>query len=192
MNHGPFLVYTALSLNPEENPKCRECGSTDLDVQFYTTFAVSVCHQCRKEVADKYSLLTKTECKEDYLLTDEELRDEAVMPHLSRPNPHKSTWSDMHLFLREQVEDFAFAKWGSPEALDAEYARREEGKKIRAERKFRQKVHELRRRTRTSTWNKQRKQSGEDGRPHQHTFIKKGQGKEVCSECGLAVEVDEF
>ncbi|RKP11232.1 XPA protein C-terminus-domain-containing protein [Piptocephalis cylindrospora] len=189
------LPTLALSLNPEENPKCRECESTDLDVQYYTTFAVSVCHRCRKEVADKYSLLTKTECKEDYLLTDEELRDEAVMPHLSRPNPHKAHWSDMHLFLREQVEDFAFAKWGSPEALDAEYARREEGKKVRAERKFRQKVHELRRRTRTSTWNKKRLHSGEeDGRPHRHKFTKEEgkEGKEVCSGCGLTVDVDEF
>jgi hypothetical protein len=33
----------------------------------------------------------------------EELRDTQVMPHLLRANPHKATWSNMMLFLREQA-----------------------------------------------------------------------------------------
>lgn len=51
----------------------------------------------------------------DYLLTDEELRDEQRMPHWERPNPRKSTYARMKLYLREQVESFAFAKWNGAE-----------------------------------------------------------------------------
>ena len=55
------------------------------------------------------------------------------MPHLKKPNPHKSTWNDMQLYLRFQVEEYAFGdkKWGSAEALDAEFARRETEKRTR-------------------------------------------------------------
>lgn len=37
-------------------------------------FGVSVCATCKRSNEDKYSLLTKGECKEDYLLTDGESR----------------------------------------------------------------------------------------------------------------------
>ena len=33
-------------------------------------FGVPVCNSCKRKNEDKYSLLTKSECKEDYLLTD--------------------------------------------------------------------------------------------------------------------------
>jgi DNA-repair protein complementing XP-A cells len=78
---------------------------------------VRVCTACKKKFPEKYSLLTKTECKEvrtpfcrsrrnsrqDYLLTDPELKDEDLLPHLLRPNPYASTYSNMMLFLRVQV-----------------------------------------------------------------------------------------
>lgn len=83
-------------------------------------FSIRVCKKCKEKFPEKYSLLTKTECKEvsprvglqsfgqligsqDYLLTDPELKDEDLLPHLLRPNPHASTYSNMMLFLREQV-----------------------------------------------------------------------------------------
>lgn len=53
-----------------ERPKCRECGSIELDFQIMRIFGVPVCPKCKIDHPDKYSLLTKTECKEDYLLTD--------------------------------------------------------------------------------------------------------------------------
>ena len=72
------------------------------------------------------------------------------MPHLSKPNPHKSHWHDMMLFLRYQVEEYALgpSKWGSAEALDAEFAKREADKKKRKEEKFKAKLVELKRKTR--------------------------------------------
>lgn len=40
-----------------------------------------------------------------------------------------------------KVEAFAWEKWGSPEALDAEFERREAEKKERKERKFKAKLN---------------------------------------------------
>ena len=101
--------------------------------------------------------MTKTECKEDYLLTDPELKDEELLPHLLRPNPHASTYSNMMLFLRFQVrstgaritglvscqvEKVAWDKWGGEEGLDKEWERREQFKKRKREAKFEQGLRE--------------------------------------------------
>jgi DNA-repair protein complementing XP-A cells len=109
-----------------------------------------VCKKCKEKFPEKYSLLTKTECKEvssfllanaqadeqDYLLTDPELKDEDLLPHLLRANPHQSTYSNMMLFLRLQVEKVAWDKWDGEEGLDKEWARREVFKKRKREEKF--------------------------------------------------------
>lgn len=39
---------------------------------------------CVKEKTEIYSLLTKTECKQDYLLTDSELKDQTKLPYWVR------------------------------------------------------------------------------------------------------------
>lgn len=55
-------------INPSvagQDLKCSECdNSTDLIMQYLAAFKVKVCHDCRKEHPDKYSLLTKTEVKQ--------------------------------------------------------------------------------------------------------------------------------
>jgi DNA-repair protein complementing XP-A cells len=61
-----------LSTDVRENAKCKICGSQDIDFTFHKVFNTNVCAQCKHEVPEKFSLLTKTECKEDYLLTDRE------------------------------------------------------------------------------------------------------------------------
>jgi DNA-repair protein complementing XP-A cells len=133
----------APSLNPEENPKCCECGSMELDFLYHKTFGTRVCYKCKEKFPEKYSLLTKTECKEDYLLTDPELRDEEILPHLLKPNPHKSTFANMMLYVRYQVEEFAWKKWGGPEGLDEEWERREKIKKEKKDKKFEQQLRGL-------------------------------------------------
>lgn len=140
---GPFEPGIGLSAR-ENGSKCRECGSLEIDWQWETTFGCAICTGCKEKKPEKYSLLTKTEAKDDYLLTDPELKDAELLPHLSKPNPHKTHWHDMMLFLRYQVEDYAFnTKWGSPEALDAEFEKREADKKKRKEEKFKSKLKEL-------------------------------------------------
>jgi len=130
----------APSLNPDENPKCFECGSMELDFLFLKTFNTRVCYKCKEKFPEKYSLLTKTECKEDYLLTDPELRDEEVLPHLLKANPHKSTFANMMLYVRYQVEEFAWKKWGGAEGLDKEWEQREKIKKEKKDKKFEQQL----------------------------------------------------
>ncbi|KAG1866314.1 hypothetical protein C8R48DRAFT_600630 [Suillus tomentosus] len=151
-------------LDPSLNPKCRECQSIDIDYTYKKIFGCLVCNKCKDEYPEKYSLLTKTECKADYLLTDPELRDRELLPHLLKANPHKSTFANMMLFLRHQVEDFAWKKWGSPEALDVEWERRTEEKKNKKNKKFEEGLRDLRRRTREGVWQRRKDQE------HKHVF----------------------
>ncbi|KAF8641200.1 hypothetical protein AX17_000835 [Amanita inopinata Kibby_2008] len=180
-----------IHLDPALNPKCSECQSVDIDQTFRKVFRYLVCKRCQNEKQEKYSLLTKTECKEDYLLTDAELRDQELMPHLLKANPHKSTYANMMLFLRCQVEDFAWKKWGSPEALDAEYERRIAEKKKKKNKKFEESLRELRKRTKEGIWQKRKDEE------HKHVFSAlqqgpDGVGQQVCHECGFTIDVEEF
>ncbi|KAG6902784.1 hypothetical protein C0995_011271 [Termitomyces sp. Mi166 len=171
------------------NPQCAECQSLDIDQTFKKVFGCLVCKKCQNGIPEKYSLLTKTECKEDYLLTDPELRDEELLPHLLKANPHASTYANMMLYLRCQVEDFAWKKWGSAEALDAEYERRISEKRKRKNKKFEQGLKELRKRTKEGIW--QRRKDEE----HKHVFGElergpDGQGQQVCHTCGFTIDVE--
>jgi DNA-repair protein complementing XP-A cells len=123
-----------------------------------------------------------------------ELRDTDLMPHLLRPNPHRPTYSNMMLFLRCQVEAFAFsdAKWGSPEALDAEFERREAEKKDKKSKKFAKKLSELRKKTRTNVWH--RRQEAEHKHEFEQVAATDGSGGTVqrCAECGFQIDVESF
>ncbi|KAF3906065.1 hypothetical protein ABW21_db0207543 [Orbilia brochopaga] len=175
---------------------CFECESPELDWKFLEVFGTRVCGKCKEKLPDKYSLLTKTECREDYLLTDPELRDEELLPHMDKPNPHKSNWATMNLYLRYQVEEFAWKKWGSPEALDEEYERRTAEQKRRKEAKFQKRLMDLKKRTRVETWKRQGKLGEASGGKHVHEWgelVEKegagdGMGVKTCAECGMEVE----
>ena len=51
-------------LDKDKNPKCQECGTVDINHTFRKVFRCLVCNKCKNEYTEKYSLLTKTECKE--------------------------------------------------------------------------------------------------------------------------------
>lgn len=57
-------VLLAIFLNREMNPKCNDCGSMDIDQTYKKVFGCLVCNTCKNQKPEKYSLLTKTECKE--------------------------------------------------------------------------------------------------------------------------------
>jgi DNA-repair protein complementing XP-A cells len=103
-----------------------------------------------------------------------------------KANPHKSTFANMMLFVRYQVEAFAWKKWGSSEALDTEYERRMSEKKKKKNKKFEEGLKELRRRTRETVW--QRRKDAE----HKHVFGAVEDGVQVCHECGFTIEVEEL
>ena len=202
---GPFEPGLSV-LKYEETKVCRDCGSLEIDWKWEEILGCAVCNACKEKFPDKYSLLTKTEAKEDYLLTDPELKDEELLPHLERPNPHKSTWNNMMLYLRYQVEEYAFSKkWGSAEALDEEFEKREGEKKRRKEDKFRSKLQELKKKTRVEAWRRARhggtggEFGDEVGRVGKHTHVwgravdgEEGVGVKSCVECGMEVEELEF
>ncbi|KAI0537747.1 DNA repair protein [Xylaria digitata] len=217
---GPFEPGLSTLTDEKARKKCRECGTLEIDFVWDEVFGCAVCNACKEAHPEKYSLLTKTECRDDYLLTDPELRDEELLPHLSRPNPHKSHWHDMMLFLRYQVEEYVFSakKWGSASALDAEFERREAEKKKRKEAKFKEKLLDLKKRTRTDAYLRgkgrfdsngsssgggggaKKARFGDtvaDGGKHVHEWgrvIENEDGATVktCTTCGMEVEELEF
>ena len=71
---GPFEPGISLISKDEagegELKKCRECGALEIDWKWDEIFGCRICNPCKEKYPDKYSLLTKTEAKEDYLLTD--------------------------------------------------------------------------------------------------------------------------
>jgi hypothetical protein len=67
---GPF--EPGIMLGEEGSQKCRECGGLEVDWQWVDVFKTSVCSRCKEKFPERYSLLTKTEAKDDYLLTDRE------------------------------------------------------------------------------------------------------------------------
>jgi len=211
----------------KKDRKCRECGSMEVDWTWLEVFKCGVCGGCKEKFPERYSLLTKTEAKDDYLITDceyflydsrpvilgewkadvaiaAELKDPELLPHLSKPNPHKSHWHDMMLYLRYQVEEYAFnQKWGSAEALDAEFEKREEDKKRKKEEKFKSKLMELKKKTRTEAYKRSMKGNGGqfgdrigEGK-HEHDWGRvitnaDGMSVKTCTECGMEVEELEF
>lgn len=68
---GPFQPGLSV-LSREKGKKCRECGSLEIDWTWEDVFNCCVCNTCKEKFPEKYSLLTKTEAKDDYLLTDRE------------------------------------------------------------------------------------------------------------------------
>ncbi|KAL4401748.1 DNA repair protein Rad14 [Malassezia pachydermatis] len=179
-----------IRLDPTSRPVCEMCQSPDIMYDpFLRVFNVCVCRECERQHPEKYSLLTKTEVKEDYLLTDAELADGELLPHLLKKNPHKSTYSNMMLFMRCQVEAYAFsdAKWKSPEGLDAEYHRRNEERARKRTRRFQQGLERLRKRTiRDNLW-QQRKDA-----EHVHEWAQLGPTQQQCRGCGQRITVEEL
>lgn len=70
---GPFEPGMSVLKDEAERKKCRECGNLEIDFVWEEVFGCAVCGRCKEAKPEKYSLLTKTECKDDYLLTDRTL-----------------------------------------------------------------------------------------------------------------------
>jgi len=189
--------YFEPSERPEPPPQdridgeCIECSSTLININYFKHFRLKVCDECISRLPEKYSLLTKTECKLDYLLTDGELKDSTLLPHWVKPNPHKQSYSNMLLYCRSQVEAFGFKKWGGESGLDNEIERRKEETLRRKRKKFKRDTIELRRKTMTKDSNLIRDDD------HKHQFgdpwdTGGGLKKQECKTCKFQVEFEEF
>lgn len=146
---------------------CMLCGSIDTDVSFKSAFQLDYCHSCARKV----DLLTKTECKQDYLLSDYDLKPLKFM--------QKKKVHEMKLYIKSQVEQQAIKKWKSIELLDQEILKREDEKQERKQSRFADKMKKLR--TKSMVTNLIR----ED---HKHEFESKN-GIQSCS-CGFQMEYE--
>ena len=104
------------------------------------------------------------------------------------------------------MEEYAFSeeKWGSAEALDEEFARRQREGKERKEKKFKNKLNELKRRTRVDAYKRARGGGGGEfgdtigNERHEHDWGRSvedpetGLMKKRCEGCGMEVEELEF
>jgi DNA-repair protein complementing XP-A cells len=70
---GPFEPGLSVLDDKSKQKTCRECGSLEIDWKWEEQLRCQICHSCKDKFPDKYSLLTKTEAREDYLLTDRKL-----------------------------------------------------------------------------------------------------------------------
>ena len=84
-----------------------------------TVFNVRLCAHCR--VLSKHALLGKTKAKEQFLLTDGDLKPLAC---LAKRNTTYARDGVVHLFLSSQLAEVALAKWGTWEELQDEQERR--------------------------------------------------------------------
>lgn len=71
---GPFEPGLSVLEDRSKQKTCRECGSLEIDWKWEEVFGCCVCASCKETYPEKYSLLTKTEAKEDYLITERELK----------------------------------------------------------------------------------------------------------------------
>ena len=94
------------------------------------------------------------------------------------------------LFLRYQVEEFAFRKWGSPEELDKEYEKRCDEKRKKKSKKFEEGLRDLRRKTREGVWQRRK----DEEHKHEYGEIEQLPSGSVqrCKECGFEIEVEEL
>ncbi len=187
----PVVESPEILLPLNENIRCIVCGSIELDEFILLNYKANVCVNCRETHPDRFGLITKTAAKDEFLLTDEELRDSIKVPHVSKPNPLKPTWSNMQLFLREQVSAFALEKWGSLVEIEKEIQKRVDSQQSLKEHKFAENLKELRRKTKVTKKNVEVK-----AHHHKHVFeevkTKDGQIETKCASCGFSVISEEL
>ncbi len=82
LKQGPYEPGLSVLAEKKEQKRCKECGGLEIDFVWEEVFHCQVCNACKDKFPEKYSLLTKTECKEDYLLTDRKCNRFFPMPGL--------------------------------------------------------------------------------------------------------------
>lgn len=144
--------------------KCVECEDDFLQSFIHTFFELPVCDLCKNNNT-KYSLITKTDAKFEFLLKDCDLdKRTPVLKFIKKKNPHNPRWGDMKLFLRIQIEKRALEIWKTEECLMEEKVLREQRKEKQKTKKRCNQLEKLRKTVRSSIYNRTINQF------HQHIF----------------------
>lgn len=147
---------------PLSYQKCIECEEEYSDSFLYKNFAVSCCDKCKSE--ENAKLITKTTAREEFLLKDCDFdKREPVLRFISRKNPHKSTWAEMKLYLRSQVEARAIEIFGSLDNIEEQKELREDKKEMAKSKKYNKQLSQLRKTVRSTLYDKTTKK-------HEHEF----------------------
>ena len=102
--------------------RCGECATGIPCGDLHAVFGIQVCSSCRKQL----SFVSKTTAKQQYLLTDADLK---LLKSMERKNPQHADWTAMKLYLERQVQEISYKKYGGQEGLEEE-ARRRVSKKL--------------------------------------------------------------
>lgn len=160
-----------LPVNPEFI--CRKCGGGPILTDIKKDLGIPICGYCRGSL----KLITKTDCKKLYALTDAEIMQ---FKYISKPNTKHSRRNNIFLFVEDEIKNFSILKHGNIECLE----KIKNDKKLSSQKlkinKLKNKVKKLKNkviyRPRTEF--------------HRHEFVQKG-NKGVC-KCGFEVEQEEI
>lgn len=120
---------------------------------------------------EKHKLITKSDAKEKYQLTDVDLeKRDPVLKYFSRKNPHNPRWGEMKLYLDLQVEKKALDIYGSFDEIEAKRDAKNVKKEVARRKKYQKQMNSLRKEVRSSLYT--RNLSG-----HEHEF-----GPESCKD----------
>nr|SVE73963.1 EOG090X0KP6 [Daphnia atkinsoni] len=114
-----------------DRPHCDECEQPLHDSLLYRSFGHPVCDSCKDANDDKYSLITRTDARQHFLL------------------------KDCDLDLREPVEKRALELWETLEKIEEEKELRESKREKSKTKKFNQQVKNLRMAVRSSVYKKE-------------------------------------
>ena len=178
---------------PPDQPTCEDCHRDFAQSYLLNTFSHSVCDDCKNmEREGPHELITKTDAKKQFLITDAHLeREGRNLKFLLRKNPHNPRYGDMKLFLRLQIEKLALDIWGSEEELEKEIEKREAKQILLKEKKYNKKMKELRKAVRSSLFTK-------DFSTHTHSYGEESYDEEkdefskVCTECGQVLTYEKM
>ena len=178
---------------PPDQPTCEDCDKDFAQSYLHSTFEHSVCDECKNMERDgPHELITKTDAKKQFLITDAHLeREGRNLKFLLRKNPHNPRYGDMKLFLRLQIEKLALEIWGSEEELEKEIEKREAKQVLLKEKKYNKKMKDLRKAVRSSLFTK-------DFSTHTHSYGEesydqdKDEYSKVCTECGQILTYEKM
>lgn len=154
---------------------CKFCSKCPIDQELKNIFGLNVCRSCKKNI----KFITKTTCKENYLLSDYDLKE---FKHLTRPNPHKGTWSNMNLYLEDEIINCAKTKYENLENIEKIKEKREIDLMERKKKKLRKNIRDYKRKTILIKKNIKPK--------HEHQFVIEN-GIKKC-KCGLEFEEEDI
>lgn len=172
--------------------QCIECQEEFIDSYLQKNFDYSCCDKC-KNLDETHELITKTNAREDYLLKDCDFdRREPPLKFVARKNPHKSTWAEMKLYLKLQVEARAIEVHGSLDEIEKKKEEREDKREIGKIKKYNKQLVELRKNVRATLFDNRTKAS------HTHEFGESTYNEDtdeythLCTTCGFSETYEEM